>query len=195
MAIERLGFRYYGRTWPKLRKKIRKEVSQHWWLYARVVPKARTVLGALRDEYRLGVIANQPPQVVDRLNQSGLLGLFDVVLLDSQYGVAKPDPALFRLAMEQARVDPEESLMVGDRLDNDVIPARRLGMRAVLLWLNVRDKGWTPQSEWERTFWGILERLPLPRWDDLPPNERPMALLRCWDEMPAALNKVWAIRV
>jgi len=194
-AVERLGYRYYRRLWPKKRKEIRRAIKKAWWRLVRMIPVARDVLEALRQDYRLGIIANQPPEVVECLDRWGLLSLFDVVLLDSQYGVAKPDPALFRLAIEEARVDAEQSLMVGDRLDNDVIPARRLGMRAILLWLTAGEKGWMPQSEWGRRFVKILERLPEPRWDSILPKEQPMALVRRWAALPAELERIWTAKV
>jgi HAD superfamily hydrolase (TIGR01549 family) len=194
-AIEYLGFRYHGRQWPKVRKKIQRDMAEQWWALARMIPQVPATLQSLRESYRLGIIANQPSHVVERLNGWGLLPLFDMVLLDSHYGVGKPDASLFRLALEQARVDPYDSVMVGDRLDNDVVPARRLGMRAVLIWLNVLEKGWEPEGEWGRTFWEVLKRLPVPRWDDILPKERPMALVRRWEQMPDTLEKVWAISI
>ena len=45
----------------------------------------------------------------------------------------KPHPSIFQAALTQAGVIAEESLMVGDSLMHDVLGARRLGMRAVLL--------------------------------------------------------------
>jgi FMN phosphatase YigB (HAD superfamily) len=124
-----------------------------------------------------------------------MLPLFDVVLLDSQAEVSKPDPAMYRLALEQARVDPQASLMVGDRLDNDVIPARRVGMRAVLLWLGATQKGWESPDPWGRAMRLILERLPAPRWDSIPPKEHPLALARCWEDLPDALTAAWAAKL
>jgi FMN phosphatase YigB (HAD superfamily) len=47
--------------------------------------------------------------------------------------VAKPDPAFFLGAMQRSRARAETTLMVGDRLDNDVAPAVALGMYGVLL--------------------------------------------------------------
>lgn len=52
-------------------------------------------------------------------------------LFSFQLGVAKPDPALFRLALERAGVRAEDAVMVGDTYDEDIAPAAALGMRAI----------------------------------------------------------------
>lgn len=191
-AVDRMGRRCHGRQWPRLRKKIQREIDNRWWNIVRPVPGSLPVLRSLTESHRLGIIANQPPQVVDCLERWDLLPLFDVVVIDSYHHVSKPDLTLFRVALEEAKVDPENGIMVGDRLDNDVIPARRLGMRAVLMWLGADQKGWQPQDEWGEGFVPILERLPVPRWDGIPPKERPMAIVRRWDEVPQALERVLA---
>ena len=157
-----------------------------------MIPGARSALEEMRRDFRLGIIANQPPLVIECLERWELLSLFDVVLLDSQDGVSKPDPAIFRIAMERARVDAGGCVMVGDRVDNDIVPARRLGMRAVLLWLGATEKAWEPVDDWGAQLWGVLERIPMPRWDNIPPGERPMAVARRWENLPEALQIAWS---
>ena len=48
-------------------------------------------------------------------------------------GLRKPDPGFFRKMIEVSPVGPGETLYVGDRLDNDIIPAARLGLRTALI--------------------------------------------------------------
>lgn len=190
-AVERVGHRYLGRQWPKVRKSIGAELQRRWWNLARSIPGATEAIKSIKEEYRLGIVANQPPQALEFLEKEGLLRFFDVVVIDSQHPVSKPDPGIYRIAMEEARVDPQDALMVGDRLDNDVVPARRLGMRAVLLWIPTRDKGWEPRDRWGTLIRPILERLPLPRVEHLLPRERPMALAKGWKELLPALATAW----
>ncbi len=191
-AVERTGYRCHARGWPKLRKEMEKRMEAKWPRLIRLIPEARSSLETLKETYRLGIIANQPPQVLKRLEEWGLLPLFDAVLLDSEQGLSKPDLPLFRLALEQTRLDPDRGLMVGDRLDNDIVPARRVGMRAVLLYLDVHQKGWRPQDEWGWHIREILERLPVPRWDAVHPKERPMGLARRWEDLPPVLERAWS---
>ena len=90
------------------------------------------VLKYLKDKgYKLGVIANQKKGLSDRLDRWGLLQYFDVVASSSDLGMSKPKKAIFYKAFEMAGCQPEEAAMVGDRVDNDILPAKALGMSTV----------------------------------------------------------------
>ena len=95
-------------------------------------PQAEAILAYLRGRgYGIGVIANQSPGSVERLRGWGLLPYIDVVAASAELGVAKPDRAIFDRALEMAHCTAQEAVMIGDRLDNDVVPAKRLGMAAI----------------------------------------------------------------
>ncbi len=93
---------------------------------------AKATLDVLKGRgYRLGIIANQAPGTKERLEVRGLGEYFQVVAASAELGVAKPDKAIFKRAFSMAKCSPEEAAMVGDRLDNDIIPAKVLGMTTV----------------------------------------------------------------
>ena len=97
-------------------------------------PDAAPVLAALRARgYRMGIIANQPLGSEQRLARFGLSGFFEVVCASAEEGLDKPDPALYRRALTRAECAPEDAVMIGDRTDNDVAPAKSLGMQTVLI--------------------------------------------------------------
>lgn len=96
-------------------------------------PDVLEALEALSRAYRLGILANQEPWIREVLARDGLDGFFEVWAISAEVGVEKPDPGIFRYALELAGAPPERCAMVGDRLDNDVVAARRQGMRAVWL--------------------------------------------------------------
>jgi putative hydrolase of the HAD superfamily len=109
-------------------------IAARYWAYppTALYPDVRPTLETIRDAgYRLGVIANQPSEVRGALRRDGLDGFFDTWGVSDDLGVHKPDPRLFELALATAKVAGARSVMVGDRLDYDVRPARRAGMRAV----------------------------------------------------------------
>ena len=86
-------------------------------------PDAHNTLAALRNKgYRLGIIANQKLGTAERLESWGLRQYFDVIAASAELGYAKPDKKIFEKAFELAGCIAEESVMVGDRLDNDIIP-------------------------------------------------------------------------
>lgn len=80
---------------------------------------------------RLGLAANQPGAVLDRLDRAAIGHYFGFREVSETLGLRKPDPRLFLKACEGLGVSPARSIMVGDRIDNDIVPARILGMRTI----------------------------------------------------------------
>ncbi len=93
---------------------------------------AQSTLVALRDKgYKLGIIANQKLGTAERLEYWGLRQYLNVIATSAEIGYAKPDKEIFEKAFELAECTAEESVMAGDRLDNDIIPAKAIGMKTV----------------------------------------------------------------
>lgn len=100
------------------------------------LPGAREALATLRGAgLRVGVLANQPASARLDLERAGLLALLDDVWLSEAVGLAKPDPQFFRLALRAWDLPAARVAYVGDRPDNDVAPAKGLGLHAVRLLL------------------------------------------------------------
>lgn len=94
-------------------------------------PFTESVLAELSKKYKLGIIANQSAGSEQRLADWGIGKYFDLVIASAEEGVEKPNPEIFRIALDRANCLPENALMVGDRLDNDIIPAKELGMKTI----------------------------------------------------------------
>lgn len=77
------------------------------------------------------VAGNQPPQAAAALLRLDLGA--DAVYTSAQWGLEKPAPEFFQMVVRACGVPPQEICYVGDRVDNDVIPAAKAGMRTVLL--------------------------------------------------------------
>ena len=92
---------------------------------------APDVLSALHGKYKLGIIANQSLGTQERIDNWGIGKYFDVVMASAEAGCAKPDLKIFTAALNKAGCAPADAVMIGDRLDNDIIPARKLGMKTV----------------------------------------------------------------
>jgi HAD superfamily hydrolase (TIGR01509 family) len=82
---------------------------------------------------KLGLAANQPTRILPVLDDAGIGRYFSHREVSGHHGFRKPDVRLFLRACEELGVAPEECIMVGDRIDNDIAPARLLGMRTVLI--------------------------------------------------------------
>ena len=89
------------------------------------------VLDELSKRYQIGVIANQSLGTAERLKQKGILKYIDLVIASAEEGVAKPDKRIFEIALQRANCRPENAVMIGDRVDNDIVPAKKLGMKTV----------------------------------------------------------------
>ena len=100
-------------------------------------PETLPVLHALHGRYKMAIITNGFAETHDaKIARLGLAHLFDAVVLAGEMELAKPHPAVFAHAMQQLDVSAEESVMVGDRFDRDIVGAHGAGMRAI--WVNSR---------------------------------------------------------
>lgn len=81
--------------------------------------------------FALGIVANQPASAAERLRRAGIARHFKYVGLSELMGVRKPDAAIFLGVAEALGVAPARCIMVGDRIDNDIAPAKALGMAAI----------------------------------------------------------------
>jgi HAD superfamily hydrolase (TIGR01549 family) len=92
-------------------------------LYADVIPTLR----ALRERgLRIGASGNQPEEAHAWL--SALEPAFDLVGISELWGVRKPEAAFFARICDELNLAPAQIAYVGDRIDNDVIPAQAAGM-------------------------------------------------------------------
>jgi len=92
----------------------------------------RTVLDAVSARYPVGLLTNGPSDIQRlKLDQAGLTGAFGAVVISGEVGVGKPSPDVFHLVLDQLGADPDDSVMVGDSWERDVIGALGAGMRAV----------------------------------------------------------------
>ena len=96
-------------------------------------PETEDCLRRLSAKYKLGIIANQRGGSAHRLQSHGLMKYFDIVYSSEEMGRSKPAPDLFLSALNAVGCKPEEACMVGDRIDNDIRPAKKLGMMTVRL--------------------------------------------------------------
>jgi HAD superfamily hydrolase (TIGR01549 family) len=94
-------------------------------------PEAVETLAALARRFMIGVIANQSAGAKARLRSWGLGRYVSLCLSSAEAGLEKPDPMIFELAREFARCTAGEAVMIGDRLDNDIRPAKALGWKTV----------------------------------------------------------------
>ena len=97
----------------------------------RPYPEAERVLTALSRRYNIGILANQSAGTEARLERWGLLRFISLVMASAEVGLSKPDLSIFKLAMRRAGSRPAQMVMIGDRIDNDITPAKSLGWKTI----------------------------------------------------------------
>jgi HAD superfamily hydrolase (TIGR01549 family) len=131
-------------------------------------PDARRAVATLTgDGYRVSVLANQPAARSAELRALGIAP--EVLAMSDEMGVAKPAAAFFERALELMGNPPAaEVAYVGDRMDNDILPALAAGMRAI--WLR-------------RGPWGVIQEPPQGVW--------PALTVSTLDELVARVGEAW----
>ncbi len=101
---------------------------EHYELFSDV----KETLSRLRQMgLRLGIVSNFAPTLKAILESKGILHHFDPVLVSTEVGLEKPDPAIFQLALDKAGLAAEHILYVGDHERNDIWSPKQVGIDAV----------------------------------------------------------------
>ncbi len=83
-----------------------------------------------KDNYRISMLSNAGSNMLGSLFNKEQIALFDDIVLSFEVGLAKPDPAIFRLAAERLSLKPEECLFVDDKI-SFCNAAERIGMKSI----------------------------------------------------------------
>ena len=153
------------------------------------LPGVVPVLDALSRSYNLGVIANQPMIVTDELDQHDLTKYFRGMIISEDVGLPKPDIRIFEHALAKTGAEPSRCLMVGDRIDNDIRPAKRCGMRTVWLDNDYRKMPYAPADDYERLY--IKSYLRISGVDQrFGSDDAPDVVIASLGELPAAVDNI-----
>jgi len=123
-----------------------KEKLQNLELY----PGVRDTLDELKEMgLKLAVITDADSyHALARLTKVELLDSFDILIAADMTGTKKPDPAHFLFALQALGIRPEESLVVGDSIRRDIVPAHKLGLKTA--YASYGD--WRPAEEIDQCF-------------------------------------------
>lgn len=96
-------------------------------------PNLISTLGIFKSKsMRLAMITNGLGQFqMDNIRALGIENYFDTILISETEGIKKPNPEIFKRALEQLNVSPKESVYIGDHLENDVKAAQKVGMKGI----------------------------------------------------------------
>lgn len=127
------------------------------------VPGAVETIAALRKRgLKIGLITVCSEDVVALWPETDFQGLFDVEVFSAKVGLRKPDPRIYRLALDQLGVEPDEAVFVGDGANDELAGARRVGMQAVCVLPPGRDVPlWREARGWQPTITSLEDVLRL----------------------------------
>lgn len=94
-------------------------------------PQAEHILKELSKKYSIGIIANQSAGGEKRLAAYGWDKYIALFILSAESGLEKPNLNIFKLALSKSCCSAQNSVMIGDRLDNDIYPAKKIGIHTI----------------------------------------------------------------
>jgi putative hydrolase of the HAD superfamily len=97
---------------------------------------------------RTGLITVCSEDAVDVWPETPFAGLFDAEVFSCSCGLRKPDPRIYRIALENLGVDPPEAVFVGDGANDELAGAERVGMRAILIHRPGQEPVWPEVRDW-----------------------------------------------
>jgi HAD superfamily hydrolase (TIGR01549 family) len=103
------------------------------------IERAKSIIKQYQPTYRFGIVSNFYGNLGIVCREFGLDALIDVMVDSAVVGVRKPDPAIFRIALEELRAEPHETVVVGDSYERDIVPSKQIGCSTV--WL--KGRSWT----------------------------------------------------
>jgi putative hydrolase of the HAD superfamily len=140
------GFERLGRPDEALAAAIAEDFSARRWEVMRLFPGSVETLGRLRDSgVTMALVTNgDKGQQRRKIERFDLARFFDVILIEGEFGVGKPEEAVYRHVLERLGVPAAEAWMVGDHLEWDVGAPQRLGLRGI--WIDRERTGLAPAA-------------------------------------------------
>lgn len=124
-------------------------------------PDVLPELEKLREKYKIALVSNTDCFTMKPFFENGYKKYFDEIAFSYDTGLLKPDPRLFRLVLHNLGVKPQEAVMVGDNLHDDVEAALGVGMHAVLMKRDPKEfkfvPSWMEHGTYEKEISSLKE--------------------------------------
>jgi len=113
----------------KIRKNI--EESKNLKNNFELVDGIKEFLIVFSQYYKIGILGQYGKSFKNYLEKENVLKYFTYSEVQDDYKVTKPDPRYFEAILKKCNCEAYESIMVGDRIDKDIIPAKQVGMKTI----------------------------------------------------------------
>jgi putative hydrolase of the HAD superfamily len=120
---------------PELMKKIITRMqtitsAMHFVLFEDAAPALQSIK---RKNLLIGILTNLDRDMKPLCRELGIEPYIDVIVTSGEIGVDKPNPLIFQAALQRAKVNAAEAVLVGDQYKNDILGARGVGMKPILI--------------------------------------------------------------
>lgn len=111
------------------------EYLAEWPKQSTPYDETSTLLFAIKGKHRLGLVTNFPdgPTARRAFEKFGFRSIFDSIVVSGEVGFRKPNRIIFERVLSELRSTPEQAVMVGDTFDADIVGAKNMGMKAILI--------------------------------------------------------------
>lgn len=124
-----------------------------------LIPGIERVIKKLSKSYSLGLIADQPHEILDFLKKNQVLDYFKVHAISGLLGLNKPRKTIYEWAINHAGCSFDNALMIGDRIDRDIVPAKEFDMYTIQVRWNTYRKGFDPTTKKQALYLASLNRI------------------------------------
>jgi putative hydrolase of the HAD superfamily len=105
----------------------------------KIINRNRRVLSKLSRRFRMAIVSNFYGNLERVCEDLGIRAFFDVIVDSTLVGIMKPDPRIFKIALERLGISPDQGLFIGDNQFRDMEGAKAIGMPHV--WLATHPVG------------------------------------------------------
>ncbi len=113
-------------------ERLSQQYIQYLSSFNHLFPNTFEILDYLKPTYKLHIITNGFQEVQDtKMRNANIDGYFQHIVNSEMAGVKKPNPLIFELGLNMAKVAPENALMIGDSLEADIAGAKAVGLHTL----------------------------------------------------------------
>lgn len=118
--------------------------SENYHEGMRLLPGAKRLLKAAERRRTCLITNGQTDRQRENLRRLSIDASFDHILISEEIGIRKPDPAIFRRALDLTGANPDQAVMIGDNAIADIAGAAALGIRTI--WVNLHSWDYPPKT-------------------------------------------------
>lgn len=175
--------------WEVVRQVIFKELERDYFRYNQPFAGVAETLALLASRYRLAIAANQAKSCRGALQKAGWSRYFSDMQISEEVGFGKPRARFFTQLLERIECPPDRAVMIGDRIDYDIRPAKALGMKAVQVKIPASPPA-TFDSDEERLYYESVGRVRVGADEPHSAVDIPDAIVRAFDEIPSVVGSL-----